>query len=57
MFGGVAFLLDGKMFVGIVRDDAMAGVEPERCRTALAERNLRPMDFSDQLLREKDDKQ
>jgi TfoX/Sxy family transcriptional regulator of competence genes len=46
MFGGIAFLLDGKMFVGIVKDDLMVRVGPERYDAALAEANVRPMDFT-----------
>jgi TfoX/Sxy family transcriptional regulator of competence genes len=46
MFGGVAFLLDGKMFCGIVKDDLMVRVGPERHEKALGEPNVRPMDFS-----------
>jgi TfoX/Sxy family transcriptional regulator of competence genes len=29
MFGGVAFLLEGKMFVGVVRSDLMVRVGPD----------------------------
>jgi TfoX/Sxy family transcriptional regulator of competence genes len=46
MFGGLAFLLDGKMFVGIVKDDLMVRVGPERHDAALAEPHVRPMDFA-----------
>ena len=46
MFGGVAFLLDGKMFCGIVKDDLMVRVGPERHEKALGEPYVRPMDFS-----------
>ena len=46
MFGGIAFLLDGKMFVGIVKDDLMVRVGPERYEAALREANVRPMDFT-----------
>ena len=46
MFGGVAFLLDGKMFCGIVKDDLMVRVGPLRYEAALAEPNVRPMDFT-----------
>ena len=46
MFGGIAFLLDGKMFCGIVKDDLMVRVGPERCEAALAEAHVRPMDFT-----------
>jgi TfoX/Sxy family transcriptional regulator of competence genes len=46
MFGGLAFLLDGKMFCGIVKDDFMVRVGPERFGAALAEAHVRPMDFT-----------
>ena len=46
MFGGVAFLLDGKMFCGIVKDDLMVRVGPERHEKALGEPHVRPMDFT-----------
>jgi len=46
MFGGLAFLLGGKMFCGLVRDDLMVRIGPERYRAALAEPHVRPMDFT-----------
>lgn len=46
MFGGVAFLLDGKMFCGISKDDLMVRVGPDRHAAALAEAHVRPMDFT-----------
>jgi TfoX/Sxy family transcriptional regulator of competence genes len=46
MFGGVAFLLDGKMFCGIVKDDLMVRVGPERYQEALTAARVRPMDFT-----------
>jgi TfoX/Sxy family transcriptional regulator of competence genes len=46
MFGGVAFLLDGKMFCGIVKDDLMVRVGPDRHEDALREPHVRPMDFT-----------
>lgn len=46
MFGGLAFLLDGRMFCGIVKDDLMVRVGPERYEDALAETHVRPMDFT-----------
>lgn len=46
MFGGLAFLLDGRMFCGIVKDDLMVRVGPERYKAALAEAHVRPMDFT-----------
>jgi TfoX/Sxy family transcriptional regulator of competence genes len=46
MFGGVAFLLEGKMFCGIVKEDLMLRVGPERHAEALSEPHVRPMDFT-----------
>jgi TfoX/Sxy family transcriptional regulator of competence genes len=46
MFGGVAFLLDGKMFCGIASDDLMVRVGPEGQAAALARPRVRPMDFT-----------
>ncbi len=46
MFGGVAFMMKGKMFVGIVKNDLMVRVGKERNDEALARPHARPMDFS-----------
>src|SRR5207253_700705 len=46
MFGGVAFLVDGKMFVGIVKDDLMVRVGPDHHEESLKQPHVRPMDFS-----------
>ncbi len=46
MFGGVAFLLDGKMFCGIVGSDLMVRVGRERYEAALRKAHTRPMDFT-----------
>jgi hypothetical protein len=49
MFGGVAFLLDGKMFCGVVKDELMVRVGPDAFEAALAEKHVRPMDFTGRL--------
>jgi TfoX/Sxy family transcriptional regulator of competence genes len=46
MFGGIAFLLDGKTFCGVVGDDLMVRVGPELHEQALAAPHARPMDFT-----------
>jgi TfoX/Sxy family transcriptional regulator of competence genes len=46
MFGGLAFLVDGKMFVGIRNASLMARVGPERHQDALAMPGVRAMDFT-----------
>jgi TfoX/Sxy family transcriptional regulator of competence genes len=46
MFGGLAFLLDGRMFCGIVKEQLMVRVGPEQHAKALALPHARPMDFT-----------
>ena len=46
MFGGIAFLLGGKMFCGVATEDLMVRVGPERYAEALAMPHVRPMDFT-----------
>jgi TfoX/Sxy family transcriptional regulator of competence genes len=46
MFGGLAFLVDGKMFVGVQDATLMARVGPERHQDALAVPHVREMDFT-----------
>jgi TfoX/Sxy family transcriptional regulator of competence genes len=46
MFGGLAFLVDGKMFVGVLGSTLMARVGPERHSDALARPHVRAMDFT-----------
>ena len=46
MFGGLAFMLDGHMFSGIVGDELMLRLGPEGTARALREANVREMDFT-----------
>lgn len=46
MFGGLAFLVNGKMFIGIRNSSLMARVGTERHEDALAMPNVRVMDFT-----------
>jgi len=46
MFGGIAFLFDGKMFVGVANDKLMVRVGPEGHAQALTEAHVLPMDFT-----------
>lgn len=46
MFGGLAFLLGGRMCCGILGDDLMVRVGPERYAAALTRPHVRPMDFT-----------
>jgi TfoX/Sxy family transcriptional regulator of competence genes len=46
MFGGLAFMLGGHMFCGIVKDDLMVRLGPDAADRALDEPHVRPMDFT-----------
>lgn len=51
MFGGIAFLLHGHMFVGIVDSALMARVGPTEYKRALSMKHVREMDFTGKPLR------
>ena len=46
MFGGLAFLLNGHMFAGIVGDDLMVRLDAEGAQAALRREHVREMDFT-----------
>lgn len=51
MFGGLAFLINGYMFVGVQDSTLMARVGPERYSDALAVKHVREMDFTGKPLK------
>lgn len=51
MFGGIAFMVDGNMCVGVVGDDLMARVGPKQYPQALARPDAREMDFTGKPLK------
>ena len=46
MFGGLAFMLGGYMFCGVVMDTLMVRLGPESAARALEQPHARPMDFT-----------
>ena len=46
MFGGLAFMVNDKMCVGIIKDDLMARIDPEIYEEALEKHGCREMDFT-----------
>jgi hypothetical protein len=46
MFGGVAFMLNDYMFVGVTDDALMARVGPDNYKESLARPHVREMDFT-----------
>ena len=51
MFGGIAFMLRGHMFAGILDDTLMARVGPQNYERALSENGVRKMDFTGRPMR------
>lgn len=51
MFGGLAFLMNGHMFCGVVKDDLMVRLGEEATTAALSRPHTRPMDFTGKPLK------
>ena len=51
MFGGLAFMLSGHMFCGVVKDALMLRLGPEAADRALDQQHVRPMDFTGRPMR------
>lgn len=51
MFGGLAFLLGGKMFCGVLGPDLLARVGPDNHDAAMARNHVRIMDFTGMPMR------
>jgi len=51
MFGGIAFMLRGKMCCGVLDDNLVVRVGPERYEKAVAAPHARPMDFTGRPLK------
>jgi hypothetical protein len=51
MFGGLVFLTYGNMTVGVIGDDLMARVGPDRTEAALARPGARAFDFTGRAMR------
>jgi TfoX/Sxy family transcriptional regulator of competence genes len=51
MFGGIAFMLNGNMACGIVKDELMVRVGSANHEEALARPHARPMDFTNRPMK------
>jgi len=52
MFGGLSFLFQGKITVGIVKDDLAVRIIDAKMETELANKYVRPMDFTKRPMKE-----
>ena len=46
MMGGLAFMVDNKMCVGVVKNKMMARIDPDIYDDAITKKGCRPMDFT-----------
>lgn len=46
MMGGLAFMVNDKMCIGVIKNDLMARVDPDEAPLLLEEKSCRPMDFT-----------
>jgi len=51
MMGGLAFMVQDKMCVGIIKNNMVARIAPELYDDALTKRGCRPMDFTGKPMR------
>ena len=51
MFGGLAFLVGGHMFCGVIGDDLLVRLGPDGAELALSRPHVRPMDFTGRPMR------
>jgi TfoX/Sxy family transcriptional regulator of competence genes len=46
MMGGLAFMVNNKMCVGVIKGEMMARIDPEKYEEALEKQGCHPMDFT-----------
>jgi TfoX/Sxy family transcriptional regulator of competence genes len=51
MFGGLCFLVDDKMLIGVEKNRLMARIDPEDEPKALKRKGAKPMDFTGRVMK------
>lgn len=51
MMGGIAFMLNDKMCVGVMKDEMMCRIDPLKFEEAVELRGCRPMDFTGKIMK------
>lgn len=46
MFGGIAFMVNGHMCCGVIKENLVLRLDPDVAQQALRSPNVRPMDFT-----------
>lgn len=52
MFGGLAYLYRGKMTIGVMKEELIVRVVPEKMKEVLELKAVRPMDFTNKPMKE-----
>ena len=51
MFGGLCFMVDDKMLIGVEKERLMARIDPEDESKALKRKGAKPMDFTGKVMK------
>lgn len=51
MFGGLCFMVDDKMCIGVEKDRLMVRLDPDRYEEALSREGAAPMDFTGRVMK------
>jgi TfoX/Sxy family transcriptional regulator of competence genes len=51
MMGGLCFMINDKMAVGVIKDSLMARIDPEIYESSLRKKGCRPMDFTGRIMK------
>ena len=51
MFGGLCFMVNGKMCVGVEKDRLMVRLDPSRYEEVMEKEGCRPMDFTGKVMK------
>lgn len=51
MFGGLCFMVNGKMCVGVEQERLMVRLDPEKYDEAMEKEGCRPMDFTGKIMK------
>ena len=51
MFGGLCFMVNGKMCVGVEKERMMVRLDPQRIEEVLRKKGCKPMDFTGKVMK------
>ncbi len=53
MMGGLAFMVDDKMCVGVIKENLMCRIDPEIYESVLKRKGCKPMDFTGKSMKKR----